>query len=68
MSNVVKNTGAWFAAHRKVVTAVAGVAVIVVDDLATSTAVNWQTVIIAVLAALGVYAVPNSSVPAPKVQ
>jgi len=66
MGNAVKAAAAWFAAHRKSVTAVAGVAVIVIDDVATSTAINWQTIIIAVLAALGVYALPNSGTAAPK--
>lgn len=55
----------WFAAHRKVVTAVGGIGVIVVDDVVTGTAVNWQTIIISVLAALGVYAVPNAQPPMP---
>lgn len=60
MGNIAKGISTWFAVHRKLVTALAGVAVIAVDDIVTGTAINWQTIIIGVLAALGVYAVPNT--------
>lgn len=66
MGNIAKAIRTWFAVHRKTVTAVAGVAVIAVDDVVTGTAINWQTLIIALAAALGVYAVPNTPAP-PKV-
>jgi len=60
MGNAVKAIGAWASRYRKTITALAGVGVIVLDDVVTGTAVNWQTIVIAAAAALGVYAVPNT--------
>lgn len=60
MGKFLSGIRTWVAAHRKTVTAVAGVAAIVVDDAVTGTAINWQTVVLALLAALGVYAFPNT--------
>lgn len=65
MGNITKAISTWFATHRKLVTALAGVAVVAGDDIVTGTAINWQTIVIGVLAALGVYAVPNSTTPPP---
>jgi hypothetical protein len=59
MGTFIKAARTWFAVHRKTVTALAGVALIAADDAVTGTAINWQTIIIGVAAALGVYAVPN---------
>lgn len=59
MGNIIKATGAWFAVHRKFVTAGAAGALIVVADLTTGHALDWRAVVVAVLGSLGVYAVPN---------
>lgn len=65
MGKALQAFGTWASRYRKTIAALAGVGVIVLDDVATSTTINWQTIIIAAAAALGVYAVPNTPPAAP---
>lgn len=65
MSNIYKGISTWVAGHLKLISALAGVGVIVIDDAVTNTTINWQTIVIGVLAAFGVYVVPNRSAPPP---
>jgi hypothetical protein len=65
MGGFFSGVSAWFASHRKTVAAVVAPAVVVVDTLLTGGVINWPVTIGTLLAALGVYAFPNSTPPAP---
>ena len=60
MGKFASSVGVWIAAHRKTIAAVVAPVVVVVDTLVTNGQINWPVAIGAVLAALGVYAVPNT--------
>jgi len=63
MAKAMDSAGKWIAAHRKALAGVVAPVVVVVDTVIAGGAVNWPVLIASVLAALGVYVVPNDPGP-----